>query len=306
MSMSVDTHNLQSQNVDINHLDENEDNLKNKKDDKPKSIPTYMFKTPSIDKNLNKFPQFNSKELIVEDQNKKYTDPLTIQQDMIPMNLRGKKYYMNYMNNIIDKDLKVKDQFKIDHWKGEVLAQQTKYIHKKQLPESTEAFFFFNDKKLNLKKYKYEKIEHFDYLDNECAYLTHSLKNLPIQILEIMPPRMRDYGRFAVGKEINLGTLSSRGASTSISTKTQTHVQKSTKSSRSKSTLILGSAFSNYHRIQDEIKYKKGFYDKIYKKLDDFNYKTLSYYFTDDETLYFKLTDDKRREDKEKEKEDNN
>ena len=156
-----------------------------------------------------------------------------------------------------------------------------------------------------MKKYKYEKLKHFDYLDSECAYLTHSLKNLPIQILEIMPPRMRDYGKYAVGKEISLGTLSSKGASTKVSSTSTVFGNKQTHASRSKSTLILGSAFINHHKIQDEIKYKKGFYDKIYKKLDDFNYRTLSYYFNEDETLYFKLTDEKEREEKEKEKENN-
>ncbi len=281
--------------------------LNNKEETNVKTIPTYVYKTPSIEKNLYKYPELNSNELKVADQNKKYTDPLTIQQDMIPMNLRGKKYYMNYMNNIIDKDLKVKDKFKIDHWKGEVLGSQIKYINKKQLPESTEAFFFFNDKKLNLKKYKYEKLKHFDYLDDECAYLTHSLKNLPIQILEIMPPRMRDYGRFAVGKEIDLGTLSSKGHSTRVISKSLNFDStKVNSTSRSKSSLIVGSAFSNYHKIQEEIKYKKGFYEKIYRKIDDFNYKTLSYYFIDDEILYFKLTDEKRREEHQKEKDGKN
>ena len=118
---------------------------------------------------------------------------------------------------------------------------------------------------------------------------------------------MRDYGRFAVGKEISLGTLSSKGTASHISASSNAFSKKSlSHSSRSKSNLILGSAFSNYHKVQDEIKYKKGFYDKIYKKIDEFNYKTLSYYFYEDESLYYKLTDDKRREEKEKEREQNN
>ncbi len=284
-----------SQNKSIQN-DKNEDENKR-----------YFYKSPSIEKNLYKFPMFNSEELKVPDENKRYTDPLTVQQDQISNNLRGKKYYMNYLNNIIDKDLKVKDNFKIDHWKGEILGKQIHYIHKKQLPETTEAFFVFNDKKLNLKKYRYSYMKHFEYLDYECAYLTHSLKNLPIQILEIMPPRMRDFGRYAVGKEINMGTLSSKGSSTNISQKTIAQkTAATTKSSRSKSTLILGSAFVNHHRVEDEIRYKKGFYEKIYKKIDEFNYRTLSHYFDNDESLYYKLTDEKRREEKQKEIEEHN
>ena len=306
-SLNDETRNiLNNSQHNLYNLDNNKNNKSiNHNINKHKEITSYIYKSPSIEKNINKFPKFNSKELIVLDENKLYTDPLTLQQEMVPLNLRGKKYYMNYMNNIIDKDLKVKDQFKVDHWKGEVLGKQIKYIHKKQLPESTEAYFFFNDKKLNLKKYKYEKLKHFDYLDSECAYLTHSLKNLPIQILEIMPPRMRDYGRYAVGKDINLGTLSSKGTSTNIVTKTINTNRNKSVGTRSKSSIILGSAFSNYHKIQDDLKYKKGFYDKIYKKIDDFNYRTLSHYFNDEESLYYKLTDDKRKEEKKKEKNQN-
>ena len=267
----------------------------------------YFYKSPSISNNLHKYPMLNSNELKVNDENKKYTDPLTVQQDQVPNNLRGKKYYMNYLNNIIDKDLKVKDNFKIDHWKGEILGKQIKYITKKQLPDSTDAFFVFNDKKLNLKRYRYSYYKHYDYTDDECAYLTHSLKNLPIQILEIMPMRMRDFGKFAVGKEINMGTLSSKATSTNISLKSNlAKTAASSKSMRSKSTLVLGSAFISHHKVQDEVKYKRGFYEKVYKKIDEFNYKTLSNYFDNDESLYYKLTDEKRREDKMKEKEENN
>ena len=74
----------------------------------------------------------------------------------------------------------------------------------------------------------------------------------------------------------------------------------------SKSSLILGSAFVSHHKVQDEIKYKKGFYEKVYKKIDEFNYRTLSNYFDNDESLYYKLTDEKRREEKMKEKEESN
>jgi len=119
--------------------------------------------------------------------------------------------------------------------------------------------------------------------------------------------RMRDFGKFAVRKEINMGTLSSKGTSSSIITKSNLYKSKAlTKSNRSKSTLILENGFVNHHRVTDELKYKKGFYEKIYKKIDEFNYKTLSNYLDNDESLYFKLTDEKRREEKMKEKEESN
>ena len=267
----------------------------------------YNFKSVSPNKNKEKLPVKNSNDLIVEDSNKKYTDPLTIQQDSIPHNLRGKKYYMNYLNNIIDKDLKVKDTFKVDHWENEVLSKKKNYIKLKKLPETTEAVFVFNDKKLNLKKYKYVYHKDFEFADYECAYLTHALKNLPIQILEIMPLRMRDFGRFAVKKEINLGTLSSKGDSNKVNAKSMNIGKNNlSDSAHHKSNLIVSSSFSNYNKLQEQLRYKKGFYEKVYKRIDDFNYRTLALYFEKDEDLYFKLTDEKRREESEKDEYEKN
>ena len=269
------------------------------------------FKSHSIDKNLFKYPMAESNELIVEEQNKKSTETLTPQQELISQNWRSRKFYMNYLYNIQQKEIKVKDNFKIDQWKGEILGKQKPTIKRKKLPESIEAVFVFNDKELNLKKYKYLYNKKFEYLDNECAYLTHNLKNLPINILEIMPVRMRDFGKYAVGKEIDLGALASRSGSrsNSLSTSRMTGTQSTYASSginRTKSTLCAGSAFSLGHKIQDDMKYKKGLYEKIYKKIEDFNYMTLSHYFNEEDNLYLKMTDDKHREEKEKEEEEYN
>jgi hypothetical protein len=60
------------------------------------------------------------------------------------------------------------------------------------------------------------------------------------------------------------------------------------------------------HKIQDDFKYKKGLYEKIYKRMDDFNYKTLSHYFLEEKKLYLKLADDRHREEIEHEIEERN
>ena len=198
----------------------------------------------------------------MKEENKPYTDPLTIQQEAIPDNLRGKKYYMNYLYNILDKDLKVKDTFKVDHWANEILGKKEKFICKKPLPESKEAFFVFNDKKLNLKKYKYSKHKDFEYSDNECAFLTHKLKYLPSSVLETMPKRLRNFGKFVDGKEIKIGTLGTKPNSMNIinanksqviSTNTRSGKTFST-SIKNKSTLLMSSAFTNHHKTQEENK----------------------------------------------------
>ena len=62
---------------------------------------------------------------------------------------------MNYLYNIHDKDLKVKDNFTVHHWEDEILGKRKRFIKTKPLPERVEASFVFNNKKLKLKKYKY-------------------------------------------------------------------------------------------------------------------------------------------------------
>ena len=285
-----------------------EERKKNKKD-------TYIFKAKSIKKNLDKYPVENSNKQLIKEINRPYTDPLTIKQESITDNLRGKKYYMNYLYNIFDKDLKVKDTFKVDHWANEILGKKEKFIKKKPLPESVEAFFVFNDKKLNLKKYKYLHHKDFEFSDKECAYLTHNLKYLPKSVLEIMPHRLRDFGKFVSGKEYKLGVLGDRPDGINIA-----HVEKSqvartntrsgktyTMNTRNKSTIIASSALPKNYKPLDQIKYKKGLHEKIFRKVDELNYRTLSTYFTEEERVYSEFIDEKKREEaiKELEKQNN-
>ena len=284
--------------------------LQLRKKNKKTSNEIAIVKSPSVEKNLYKYPMKNSNDLIVQEVNEKMTDTFTPQQEKISQNWRSKKFYMNYLYNIKDKDLKVKDNFKIGAWKSDVLGKEQRVIPLKPLPESSEAVFVFNDKSLNLKKYRYFQNKPYKYDDDECAYLTHNLTNLPISILRIMPPRMRDFGRFAVGKEVRLGTLAKTSTmSKTSSTMTTASTAKSSammsmsniKSKASKSTLGTGSALTNSHKMQDETKYRKGIYEKIYRKIDEFNYKTLSHYFLAEENLYYKLADDNHREEKDRE-----
>ena len=274
----------------------------------------YIFKAKSIEKNIDKYPKENTNEFLVKEENKPYTDPLTIQQESIPDNLRGKKYYMNYLYNILDKDLKVKDTFKVDHWVNEILGKKEKFIKKKPLPESVEAFFVFNDKKLKLKKYKYLYHKDFEFSENECAYLTHNLKYLPSSVLETMPLRLRNFGKYSVGKEIKIGTLGVKPNSMNIANINKSQVLSTNTRSgktfstniKNKSSILMSSAFTNHYKTQEEIKYKKGLHEKVYKKMDEFNYKTLANYFTEEEKLYNKFIEENKKDEKMKEIEDNN
>ena len=267
----------------------------------------YIFKAKSIEKNKDKYPKENTNEFLVREENKPYKDPLTVKQEGIPDNLRGKKYYLNYLFNISDKDLKVKDNFKVDHWSNEILGNKVKFFKKKQLPESEEAFFVFNDKKLNLKRYKYFFHKDFEYKDDECSYLTHHLKYLPRSILETMPLRIRNYGKYAVGKEVKLGALGNKSTIlTADSSQNKSQIKSFNSRSgktfainlRNKSSLITNSSFVNHYKTQEEIKYKRNLYERSFKKIDELNYRTLSNFFTEEDKFFDKLIDEKKREER--------
>ena len=274
----------------------------------------YKFKAKSIEKNIDKYPVENSNKFLIKEENRPYTDPLTIKQESITDNLRGKKYYLNYLFNIIDKDLKVKDTFKVDHWANEILAKKDNTIKKKPLPESVEAFFVFNDKKLNLKKYKYLHHKDFEYSKEECAYLSHNLKYLPKSVLETMPPRLRNFGKYISGKEVKPGTLGKYPTAMNIAhndksqmTKTNTRSGKTySTSTKNKSGIIVSSAYTNHSKNLEQVKYKKALHEKVYKKVDELNYRTFSNYFTEEEKIYAEFIDEKKKEEALKELEAQN
>jgi hypothetical protein len=277
--------------------------------EKKKNIISFIFKAKSIEKNIIKYPVEDSNKFLVKEENKKYTDPLTLKQENIPSNLRGTKYYMNYLYNIHDKDLKVKDNFIINHWEDEVLGKKEKLIKIKPLPERLEAFYVFNDKKLKLKKYKYmyyNDEERDNENENDLSYVTLNLKYLPLNVLALTSKRQRDFGKFAMKKEINQGALSFRPDTMFLSTTAATNYQqlnytktrcgKTTSNQiRSKGVLMMSSAFAENDIIQDEIKYKRNACERIYKKLDEFNYLTLSHYFLNETKLYYLFIDAKKQ-----------
>jgi len=308
--------NLESERVNLKTIQTNEyKNITNefnemneegeKKGVNSKKGGFYIFKAKSIEKNISKYPIENSNDFYVKEENKPYTDPLTLKQESIPDNLRGKKFYMNYLYNILDKDLKVKDTFDVKHWEKEIYGKKDKYFRVKPLPESVEAFFVFNDKKLNLKKYLYQHHQDKIFEEGEYSILTHELKYLPNNVLQLMPMRLRNFGKYFVGKEINPGALGNKANSMNLMTfgaKSQTRSKNArsgkntTSVLKNKSTLIMSSSFMNHYKTQEEIKMHKGLYERIYKSLEDLNYRTLSHYFLMEDQFKDKFLDDKKKE----------
>ena len=275
----------------------------------------YTSKAKSIEKNIIKYPVENSKDFLVKEENRPYSAPLTLVQEGIADNLRGKRFYMNYLYNILDKDLKVKDTFVVKHWEKEILGKKDKYFKQKELPEIIEPIFVFNDKKLNIKKYLY--MYHQDKIleEDDFSVLTHNLKYLPNNVLQIMPMRLRNYGKYFVGKEIPLGALGNRTSSSTLMTfgkkdqirsKNSRSGKNTTSTLKNKSNLILSSSFINHNRAQEEIKLNRGLFERIYKNIDSLNYRTLEHYFLNEEKLLDKFYDDKTKEEKIKDLRDYN
>ena len=235
---------------------------------------SFIFKAKSIEKNISKYPVENSNKYLVKEENKEYTDPLTIEQERILSYLRGKRYYMNYLYNIIDKDLKVKDNFIINHWEDEVLGDKEEKIRKRRiLPKRLEAYFVFNDKKLKLKKYQYMNYNNIDKIDSDnekerdISLLTAKLKYLPFNVLALMPERLRNFGKYISKKKINPGPLGFRPDSNFLSTIEMNNHQINWNKSRSgrstsnklrnKGSLLMSSSYTENNVIQDEVRYKK-------------------------------------------------
>ena len=298
---------------------------------------SFIFKAKSIDKNIKKYPKEDSKQFIVNEENKENKDLLTIEQEIIPINLRGKKYYMNYLYNIMDVDLKVKDNFRIYHWSDEIQGKKSIYIQKRKLPMRSDAFFVFNDEYLNLQKYKYIYYTDYKYKKKELTYLTTKLKFLPLNVIVLMPKRLTNFGKFSTKQNLNMLTLkdhiniyqksqtfenaqqnplnfypnsaliSSMSYTNRPSELKRTFTKYSTaKKNTSKGNLTMSSAYSKNFVIQKEISFKRDIYEKIGKKVKHFNYLTLSHYFLREEELMFKLLDSKRQEELINEKKEKN
>ena len=97
----------------------------------------------------------------------------------------------------MDIDLCVKDNFKVNHWRDEVLNIKKNLIPLKHLPLRSDSFYVFNDKDLNLKKYRYIYYTDYKYKKNELTYITTKLKYLPLNILVLMPKKLINFGKYA-------------------------------------------------------------------------------------------------------------
>ena len=129
-----------------------------------------------------------------------------------------------------------------------------------------------------------------------------------------MPLRLRNFGNYFAGKEINLGTLGTKPDAMNISNIDKNHTTKTNTRSgktfsmnlKNKSSIITSSAFTDHYKTYEQIKFQKGLMEKGYKRINKLNYRTLSSYFTDEQKIYTEFIDEKRRQDAIKEIEKKN
>ena len=177
---------------------------------KKKKIKIFKYKNKSVDKNINKYPKKNSNEDNIN--NRK--DPLTSKQKNILPYMRSKTNYINYLYNIQNYAIKINDRFKINDWQDEVLGKKGKNINLKinesnvLIPGRLEPFYSFNVKKSNLKKskYVYYKENYISNNNHNLLYVPYGLKNLPLNILALVPNKFIYFRECTSDKKENFQT----------------------------------------------------------------------------------------------------
>ena len=119
--------------------------------------------------------------------------------------------------------------------------------------------------------------------------------------------KLRDYGKYRAGTEIKAGALGVKTTTNTLKTLNPKNTfcctnsrsgRTSVNANRNSSSIILSSGFANSRKTMEEVNYKKNASEKIYKKLDEFNYKTLAHFFLLDDEIYQKFIDQKKVEER--------
>ena len=269
-----------------------------------KKIKIVKYKNKSVDKNINKYPKKNSNEDKINNRN----DSLTYKQKNIPLYMRSKINYINYLFNIQKFAIKINDRFKINDWQDEVLGKKGKNINLKineanvLIPGRLEPFYSFNDKKSALKKSKYIYYKENNFFNNNhnILYLPYGLKNLPLNILTLAPNKIRNFCECTSDKKENLQEYQNS------STKLLINIEENSKYynphsgrvginiKRKKENMMINREI-NKDKMSKYI-YKMNINDKINQKINEFDYSNLNHYIINEEKLYYSLVKQKKRE----------
>ena len=137
------------------------------------------------------------------------------------------------------------------------------------------------------------------FQEKDLSYLTHNLKYFPLNVMELMPLRLRNFGNYSNGKEIKPGVIGTKPLSMSrdlFKSSEKTHMSKTHMNKpRNKTNIITGSSYANHSRYKEELLFRKNIYERIFKKINELNYNALSHYFLLEENLYYQIADLKRK-----------
>ncbi len=94
--------------------------------------------------------------------------------------------YMKYLNFIINKDFKVKDNFSADDFLHDVMGKSENLNSHIKKNLELDPVKIFNKKNLNLKTNQYVKYKNIPILESHLVEIKSNLKNLPIEALNSM------------------------------------------------------------------------------------------------------------------------
>jgi hypothetical protein len=261
------------------------------------------FKSASVEKNINKFPNLDEFEKIkaMDNFTGQTEDEKLLRSKKSEVNdfLQNYRKYLNYVNNILDKDFAIKDGFSVDDSKEDVLGEEPDRPKSVMRYNDRDPVKFFNDSKINLKSYQYVSFLHFELLEEEMLNINHNLAFLTSKIIQSMPAKKKDFGLVKSRKKTTINSSTrlivgsgSTGRS-SITYGTQrgsTFMDDSTKRKASRSSIGI-----HHLQLEDKFAARKANLEDLFKSGDSITFKRFNYIFENDDQVLNKRTKAKKR-----------
>lgn len=233
----------------------------------------------------------------IKDIKSKYPNPIFVSEDSkskaerkkkeekISNYLQSYRKHLLYLFNLIDRDVKVLDKFDVRTDVNEILGEKEEEKQIKVI-NTKDPYVVFNPNTVNIMKYQYVDYKEYSLEDENIFILDHSLKDLNIKALEILP--INDFRNKKInGTTLNRSSIKStsndikRSKTMSISINTTSKFQAS---SYRNSTLLDSNLMSTRKSINESARLM-GYGDKPLKIIDSVDFNKFSQYFLNEEEL---------------------
>jgi hypothetical protein len=252
-----------------------------------KAVTMTSQKAVSVEKSLYKFPGFNEAEKIkaMDNLNSKHTDQekaLKLKKSKIDDFMQNYRKYLNYVNNLLEKDFKIKDKFSVDDSKEDVLGEQKPEIKEIAKVSDRDPIKYFNDSKINLRSYQYVPFLNFGLVEEEMLLINHKLLYLTSKIIQTIPAKKKDFGLLKKKKKSSARDSGSTGTfRTSVTShRGSTFIDDSQKSKTRNS--LFG---FNHVEFEDNLAVRKANLDDLFKQKDSITFKKFNHIFENDEQI---------------------